>query len=125
MTYSFLIGVVALVAGIYQILLFLKVKSSGEAIKGRVIGYEEGRDNKMRTTYNPIVRFERNGKTLEMPTELFDSKKKFELDDEIDVYFVEGKDHVMRASGNSSLTNGLVCLACGVALLVITILLRH
>ena len=122
MSYTLIIGVVALIVGVYQIFMFLQVKSSGEPIKGKVIGYEESRDNRMRAIYNPIVRFEHNGETLEMSTELFDSKKKFELDEEIDVYFVKGKDHVMRANGNSSLTSGLIALACGIALVVLNII---
>ncbi len=122
MSYTFIIGIVALIAGVYQIFSFIKVKGSGELIKGEVIGYEEGRDNKMHSIYNPIVRFERNGETLEMPTDLSENSKKFELGDEIDIYFIQGKNYVMRAKGNSSLTNGLICLACGIALIAINLI---
>ncbi len=122
MSFTFIIGIIALIAGIYQIVMFLKVKSSAELIKGEVIGYEESRDNKMHPIYNPIVRFEHNGETLEMPTELSDNKKKFELGDEIEVYFVQGKDYVMRAKGSSSLTNGLICLACGIVLIILNLI---
>ena len=51
--------------------------------------------------------------------------KKFELDSEIEVYFIEGKNHVVRASGNSAFTNGIICLACGIGLLLIHIFLKH
>lgn len=125
MSYTLILCVIAFIAGIYQIFLFMKAKSSGAPIKGKVIGYEEGHDNRNRTTYNPIVRFQHNGETFEMPTELYDSTKKFELESEIEVYFLEGKDHVVRANGNSAFTNGIICLACGIGLLLIHIFLKH
>lgn len=122
MSYSFIVGIICLIVGAYMIISYLIVKSKAEPIKGKVIGYQEGRDNRSNTTYNPVVRFERNGETLEMPTELFESKKKFEIDADIDVFFLEGKDYVMRAGGNTSLKQGLILIAGGIVLVLLNLI---
>ncbi len=123
MNYSLFIAAVSLIVGLYLIFSYIKTKNSGDPIKGVVIGYLEERDNRMKPTYNPIVKFELNGESYEMPTELAEPKKMFEPGDEIDIYFIQGKDYVMRAGGKkNSLKEGLTLLAISAALLILNLL---
>lgn len=89
---AFFVGFSFIVVGLYQYFRNKKIRENGIKTQGRVVGYEE--DSGDITTFKPIIEYQTtDNRTIQKAAEFsFSSKKVFQINETLIVFYDENKN---------------------------------